>query len=141
MPRRILICVSIVAVVVAVSIPYATRIFVPSFGSTESFSAEWTGTPCHDRHRLLKWVLKKHPNRHTDYFDTRLHGLTRNEINDLLGANCSESESTRYYQVGSIEFNVLDDLVFYWLLPVGKHDHLRLEFDENDRVSTVETGS
>ena len=141
--RNIMIFASTVALltIVAVAIPYSNRIFVPSFGSLESFSKEWKNTAENDRHRLLKWILGKRPNRHTDYYETRLHALTRDEINQVLGTDCSEFDSTRYYQVGSIEFNVLDDWILYWLFPVGKHDHLRLEFDDNDRVSVVATGS
>ena len=128
----LLVLVSPIVVIVVIQ---ERRRSIESFALIQEFSQTWKATPDEERYRLLKWLLGREPRRHDTYpvGESKLNGLTRDDVLKILGMPDVDAESCIYYDVGSIEFD-LGTIV-------PKRDDLCIEFDEDGNVAELRTSS
>ncbi len=104
-----------------------------SYADMDAFSTAWKACPEEDRHEMLHWLLGEAPTRHTSYAaeNTKLYGLSRDEVLHYLGTNKSTSGNT--YFIGSIENDIIGNLI------VPKRDHLSLRYDDDGVIESIKT--
>lgn len=122
-----------------------------AFESLDQFSEAWKSSPTTDRPKLLKYILNEAPSPHATFGKTKLHGLSVDEVEKILGkptVDFANGREKRYsFEIGKIPVPMyrfplfFGDLMEWFGAPYHRRDILVIEFDDNDSVVNVSSGS